>query len=313
MKNCITAAMLMLCCLSLPMLSGCSAYAPRVVVTEAGVQNSNTTQASTINLFNEHYNQLYEQELSTAQENIRPVKAIDLTAEGASLSYQFCSSFFKRAGTEQQYLLFSRDVIGVIGTLATGVLGATHASPAATASVGITSGALLSGISAYSRNFLFSEDNVQAVQDLTLRAMASQTAATLARARGLDPNYQLHDAVKDIMDIQAICEVQNILSLVGNSIHQAELVSSVSSGGQVSTDVVPRRGLTIVGLNTTSAAVFLQNQALQNPGALLAAIRRAAPELSFRTSSDAVTWTFNPKSDRQQLEAVAKTLGWSEQ
>ncbi len=213
MKNCITAAMLMLCCLSLPMLSGCSAYAPRVVVTEAGVQNSNTTQTSTINLFNEHYNQLYEQELSTAQENIRPVKAIDLTAEGASLSYQFCSSFFKRAGTEQQYLLFSRDVIGVIGTLATGVLGATHAAPAATASVGITSGALLSGISAYSRNFLFSEDNVQAVQDLTLRAMASQTAATLARARGLDPNYQLHDAVKDIMDIQAICEVQNILSL----------------------------------------------------------------------------------------------------
>jgi hypothetical protein len=160
-----------------------------------------------------------------------------LTAEGASLAYQLCASFFKKAGTEQQYLLFSRDVIGVIGTLATGILGATHASPEATAWVGIGSGAALSGISIYTRNFLFSEDNVQAVQDLTLKAMTAQTTATMALANA-NANYTFFDSVRDIMNIQAVCEVQNILSLVRSSIHQASPVAMVSPGGQIST-IVP--------------------------------------------------------------------------
>jgi hypothetical protein len=169
-----------------------------------------------------------------------------LTAEGASLSYQLCSSFFKTAGTEQQWLLFSRDVIAVIGTLTTGILGATHASPAATAWVGIGSGAALSGISIYARNFLFSEDNVQAVQDLTLKAMAAQTAATLKLAKEKGNDYSFFDSVRDIMNIQAVCEVQNILSLVRNSIRQASLETTRSSGNQITTDVASPASTTIV-------------------------------------------------------------------
>jgi|SRR6185437_3473957 len=299
--------------LVLSIVCGCTANAPKVVVTEAGVQNADTTADSTINVFNQHYRQLYNQARGVSSPNSILVTPAILTAEGASLSYQFCASFFKTAGAEQQYLLFSRDVIGILGTFATGVLGATHASPAATAGVGIGSGALLAGISAYSRNFLFSEDNVQAVQDLTLRAMASQTAATLTRADGLGNDYRFFDAVKDIMDIQAICEVQNIISLVRNSVRQAQPVSSVSAGGQISTDIAPQRVLTVVGVNTTSAAVFLQNQALQNPGAFLTAAQRAAPGLKFRTASDAVRWAFDPKSDSAQVEAAAKELGWRKQ
>jgi hypothetical protein len=120
-------------------------------------------------------------------------------------------------------------VIGVLGTLATGVLGATGGSSAATGAVGITSGALLSGISIYSRNFLFSEDNVQAVQDLTLKAMSAQTTASLERA-SKSAHYSFFDAVNDIMDIQAICEVQKILSLVRNSIRQAQPVTTRAPG-----------------------------------------------------------------------------------
>jgi hypothetical protein len=163
-------------------LVACTANAPKIVLSERGVSNSGTSGPSTINLFSQHYQILYYKfmgivpptSVSSDTSQGGSVTPVLLTAEGASLAYQLCSSFFKKAGTEQQYLLFSRDVIGVIGTLATGILGATHASPEATAWVGIGSGAALSGISIYTRNFLFSEDNVQAVQDLTLKAMTAQ-------------------------------------------------------------------------------------------------------------------------------------------
>jgi hypothetical protein len=118
-------------------VAGCAASAPKIVLTEQGVANANTNTQSAINAFNGHYVALYnasfptsvtssgEQSGSSSQANL-PEQARQLTREGAQLSKQFCLSFFKKAGTEQQYLLFSRDVIGVIGTLATGVLGATH-------------------------------------------------------------------------------------------------------------------------------------------------------------------------------------------
>ena len=310
-------------------LPGCSANAPKIVVNESGVSNEDTSSPSTINLFNEHYRELYDRNFGTKlsaaakqagnSRNIVAILPLDLTKEGASLSYQLCSSFFKKAGTEQQYLLFSRDLVGVLGTLATGVLGATYSNPAATAAVGLTSGALLSGISTYSRNFLFSEDNVQAVQDLTLKAMTAQTTATLARASST-ADYSLFDSVKDIMDIQSICEVQKILSLVRNSIRQAEPVSTVAPGGHLSTDVGPQRALMISGVNVSSAATFLQAQALRDPLAVLAAVKRVDNlgsyddrNMRFGTASDVVTWVYNPNSDRRHLEAVATTMGWSGQ
>jgi hypothetical protein len=309
------------------LLAGCAALAPKTVLDETGLRNTDTSTPSTINLFNEHYRQLYDKNFGTrtsaaAQQAgdtrnfIAPPPAV-LTAEGANLSYQLCSSFFKSAGTEQQYLLFSRDVIGVLGTLATGVLGATNGSSAATGAVGLTSGALLSGISIYSRNFLFSEDNVQAVQDLTLKAMTAQTTASLERASKPSTNYSFFEAVKDIMDIQAICEVQKILSLVRSSIHQAQPLTTRTPGGQLSTDVGPQQPLTIVGVNALPAAAFLRAKDIR---AVQAAVQRVDNlnsyldrNMRFGTASDITTWLYNSGSDQRHLEDVARSMGWSGQ
>jgi hypothetical protein len=297
------------------------------VVSEAGVSNPDTSAPSTINLFNEHYRELYDQNFGTrisrAAQSAGDAHAftapapIVLTREGAGLAYQYCSSFFKTAGTEQQYLLFSRDVVGVVGTLATGVLGATRASPAATAAVGLGSGAMLSGISIYSRNFLFSEDNVQAVMDLTLKAMTSQTTALLARASVAGADYGFFDSVKDIMDIQAVCEVQKILSLVQESIHQSQPTSKPNAGGQITTEVGPQGALTISGVNTVPAAVYLQAQDIR---AVQAAVQRVdnltlyhEPNARFGTAGDTTTWLYNPGSDQKHLEDVARSMGWSGQ
>jgi hypothetical protein len=106
----------------LVLLEGCAAYAPKIVVDENGVTNTATTGSSSINVFNRHYQALYEQVYGNPAANSAgtlntAVTPQQLTAEGAGLAYQFCSSFFKAAGTEQQYLLFTRDLVGVVGTL----------------------------------------------------------------------------------------------------------------------------------------------------------------------------------------------------
>jgi hypothetical protein len=68
--------------------------------------------------------------------------------------------------------------------------------------------------------------------------MTAQTTAIMALANA-NAGYNFFDSVKDIMNIQAVCEVPNILSLVRSSIHQASPVAMISPGGQIWTVVPP--------------------------------------------------------------------------
>jgi hypothetical protein len=146
--------------------------------------------------------------------------------------------------------------------------------------------------------------------------MTAQTTASLELANKR-ANYSFFDAVKDIMDIQAICEVQKILSLVRNSIHQAQPVTTRAPGGQLSTDVGPQRALIISGVNALPAAAFLQAQDIR---AVQAAVQRVNNlrsyndgSMRFGTASDITTWIYNPGSDQRHLEDVARSMGWSGQ
>ena len=301
------------------LLAGCTANAPKIVVTEQGLVNTSTGKASSVDGFAADYQALFNQTFNTTMATnaaARQVTAVQVTQAGANLAYQFCASFFKTAGTEQQYLLFSRDVIGVVGTLVTGVIGATKGSPAAAAIVGIGSAAALSGISAYSREFLFSEDNVQGVQDLTLSAMAAQTTAVLMEARKAGEKYGFYDSVRDIMEIQAVCEVQSILALVRHSIVNAKPSAQVING-RVSTDVreqvAANAPIVITELNRTSPAKFLQSQRLADVVAAVRAMDNSKYRDSARplkTANDIVNWLSDAGSDTKHLEDVAKKLGW---
>jgi len=295
-------------------LAACTANRPKIVVDENGPQYPNGTGSFAI--FQQHYQYLY-----TLQSSANPdpaqirASANALVREGSSLAYQLCGSFFKTAGTEQQYLLFGRDVIGVAGTLATGILGATNAGSAAIGAVGIGSGAALSAISIYARNFLFSEDNVQAVQNLTLNAMSAATATALERT-----DYDFFTAVQAIMDIQSVCEVQSILALVRQSINQAKPQVVSVNNNRIAVEVPPQQAIQIrqSGLNPAAAAEWLR---LQDP----AAIRKAANGLdNFSTYSDAAQfplagpvaasiWVIRNDSDPRHLADVARRLGWSGQ
>jgi hypothetical protein len=285
-------------------LVACTANRPKIVVDENGPQYPNGLGSFAI--FEQHYQNLYKLQISENPDAAKiRASAITLVKEGTGLAYQLCGSFFKTAGTEQQYLLFARDLIGVAGTLATGILGATHASPGAIGAVGIGSGAALSGISIYARNFLFSEDNVQAVQNLTLTAMSAASAGALQRT-----DYDFFTAVQAIMDVQSVCEVQSILSLVRQSINQAQ-PQAVILDNRISVKVPPQQPIPI---SRTSAALCLRG--LLNTGS---EATRAANEAAIRKEMTALgvpqmsVTRFVFTGQAAQQEQVARNLGCNSQ
>jgi hypothetical protein len=290
----------------------CTANRPKIVVDENGTQYPNGTGSFAV--FQQHYQNLYTLQIS---ENPDPAQirasANAVVREGSSLAYQLCGSFFKTAGTEQQYLLFGRDLIGVAGTLTTGILGLAHAGSTAVGAVGIGSTAALSGISIYARNFLFSEDNVQAVQNLTLNAMSAATATALKRT-----DYDFFTAVQAIMDVQSVCEVQSILALVRQSINQAKPQVVPGNNNRIAVEVPPQQPILQSGLNPAAAAAWLRLQDF-------AQIRTVANNLdNFSNYSDvgqfplanpafAAQWVDRNDSDPRHLADVARQLGWNGQ
>ena len=203
----------------LTVLAGCSVQ-PGMVVDEQGpVSSAPGTEKSSFGVFRAQYDALI------ADPGSMP-RAYALVEAGTELEYQLCSSFFASAGRQQQVLLFSKDLITFIATAASGALGAARVSPAAIAWIGLGGAAAVTGINIYARNFLFSEDNVEAVQDLTLRALGAARDAALAPERR--NAYTFPSAISTIMDVQSICEVQHITNLSRDAIKNGSVTVSTT-------------------------------------------------------------------------------------
>lgn len=198
-------------------LAGCSVEPGRVVTEEGPVSSAAGTDKSSFGVFRERYDALIGDQGSSE-------KAFGLVEAGTQLQYQLCSSFFASAGRQQQALLFSKDLITFVATAAAGALGAARASPASIAWIGLGGAGAVTGINVYARNYLFSEDNVEAVQDLTLRALGAARDAALAPERR--NVYTLSSAISTIMDVQSVCEVQHIINLSRDAIKNGTIAVS---------------------------------------------------------------------------------------
>lgn len=217
MKAGIVASMLML------VVTGCVTSGPGLIVSPTGT--TATGSGGTVSAFAEAYRQSAATVVpapngAAPDSSSAADKAYTMVKIGTELQYQLCADFFRTAGKEQQWLLFAKDALATIGTVTTGILGASGGSASAIAWVGLSTGAGITGINLYARNFLFSEDNVQAVQDMTLKAVSA--ARTAAISEDLKGSYNFASAVSALMDVQAVCEVQNILVMVRKSISTAK-------------------------------------------------------------------------------------------
>jgi hypothetical protein len=200
-------------------VAGCS-IEPGTVVSEQGpVSSAPSSELSSFGVFRSRYEQLLSDQTSSE-------KAFAVVEAGTQLEYQLCSSFFTSAGRQQQILLFSKDLVTFVATAAAGALGAAHASPAAIAWIGLGGAGAITAANIYARNYLFSEDNVEAVQDLTLRAVGAARDASLSNDRR--NAYTFSSAISTIMDVQSVCEVQHIINLSRDAIKNGAIAVSTN-------------------------------------------------------------------------------------
>lgn len=139
---------------------------------------------------------------------------------GFALIYANCNDYLASAGKTQKWIYFSRDLIGAIGTIATGIMALHGSSENAVANVGFTTGAAFAGLDIYTKNFLFSAENIDSVRELVLKALAVHSAAVPLG------NDTYETATLALLDNQNICTPMAITALVREAIKKGDVVAS---------------------------------------------------------------------------------------
>ena len=148
---------------------------------------------------------------------------------GTTLVYANCSDFFGNAGRTQTRLMVWKDAIGVLGTLAAGVIalnGSGTGDLDRLAVISLGSSTALSGIDIYTQRFLFAAENVDAVRELTLNALVAHSDKVM------ESPPQTYEAVsRHLLDNQALCFPPRIAMLARDAIKNGTVVAYTNSTG----------------------------------------------------------------------------------
>lgn len=157
--------------------------------------------------------------------NVAQEAARVMLDSGFALVYANCSEFFNSAGESQKWIGVSRDAVALIGSLGASVL-ALHTSHAnAAANLALGTGASFAVLDAYTKNFLFGAENIDAVRNLVSNALNTHQQAVLA----LGP-FTYASALTQILDDQDICTPASITALAREAIKKGKVEPSVSGG-----------------------------------------------------------------------------------
>ncbi|MBR8279087.1 hypothetical protein [Burkholderia vietnamiensis] len=132
-----------------------------------------------------------------------------------------CNDFFSSAAQNQKWIIFSRDTVAAVGTLATSILSLTNAGKTAVSAVAIGTGAGFTGLDLYTKDFLFSAENISSVRDLTISALSAHKAAALS-----SPAASYPEVVLALQYEQDLCTPMRIASLVRQAIAVGHGVAS---------------------------------------------------------------------------------------
>ena len=139
-------------------------------------------------------------------------------------------------------------------------------------------------------------------------AIQANDLLTKARAQVSDGSSQLETAERRVTELtesakQHAVVVEQQLADLGN--RSARTSAKLDSLAQL--------------VKTESASTYLQNfiakpgdEGTKNIALFLAKVRALKGNVVAATASDAVTWLFNPRTNPEQLVAIARELGWSE-
>jgi hypothetical protein len=153
--------------------------------------------------------------------------ALRMRRIGFEYVQQNCRDFFATAGENQKWLYFSRDAVGALGTLATTIISMRGGSKAAVETAALITGIGYTGIDVYTKNFLFSAENISSVEEMIVRALEVNEDDILKRSVPISYG----DAAISIMDHQTICSPIKIASLVKEAIKKAEIIPVATNSG----------------------------------------------------------------------------------
>jgi len=168
----------------------------------------------------------FEDEGSASTARTDAPKAQAMAKSGFALVRANCIDYFDKAGAGQQWLLFSRDVVAAVGTLATAAVAlyGGHANSAGT--IALITNASFSGMDIYSKNFLFAAENVSAVKELVLRALDMHSETV-----DLSSVSTYSDAANAIYDNQHYCSPMKIAALARDAIQRGVVVPTPAAAG----------------------------------------------------------------------------------
>ncbi len=204
-------------------LSACtSALGPKPILTADGPARTYASEPAHPALpyyFAESYN---------AAENAADLKGgQQLLENGFALIYLNCSDFFDHAGKKQILLNVGRDAGNLLATTTITYLagdGDPKNNKEGITNIGLATGLMDSGVDIYTRNFLFSSENIASVKELTLKALSTHQQAVRA---GQPTKFQM--IVQQLHDDQDICTPRYIATLVKSAIDKGEVKPAVST------------------------------------------------------------------------------------
>jgi hypothetical protein len=182
-----------------------------------------------------------------------------------ALIYSDCINYFAVMGRNQSRSRIIRDTVGPIGTLITGILSLRGVDVGAEsdAITAVTLGTLTlnSGLDIFDQNFLFGADNIDAVRQLIMNALAEHANSTLT-ANPVPSTFE--QASINILDNQAICRPSAILRLTRTAIQNGNVQPTRTTTAPSPTSppapagapaAAPAQPATSQGLSSTSVDV----------------------------------------------------------
>lgn len=166
---------------------------------------------------------IFAKAYDSAWETPSTTYAKNLLEQGLSLVYNNCMDFFRREGKLQTTLNVIRDTTALVGSVAAGAIAALHTSQDAAAVVSLTVAGVSGGITVANANFLFGTDNIDAVRELIVRALATHHDQIEQAANTTPTLVTVPWALDQIQDHQALCRPAHILSLTRSAIKNGDI------------------------------------------------------------------------------------------
>ena len=189
----------------------------------------------------------------TGMQSRRAEDALQILDTGFALVDVNCEDFFRSEGQLQTTLNVIRDATALVGSIAAGALAALHTSQDAAAIVSLTVAGVSGGITVSNANFLFGTDNIDAVRELTQKALASHSDTVIAYARSNPNEVTVTWALKQVAQHQSLCRPAHILSITRSAIRNGTVTAyDQGTGGAVGVVDVP--ATVIDAFRTTLAA-----------------------------------------------------------